>query len=342
MIDPTQKSLAFRHIDGQNPNRFRLHDPPEDFTTNRVANRATIALDFREVLPMKRWAFGFLAFLSTLGIGTAVAVSFVFSSETERVSEPILETVQVSVIQTDSKDDSVPEFRDLPDFDQIKYRKPPGNLIHILGDGVYRRSDVVAKSGETWMVLTKNHNFSISKHKADVKYLNSESWPGDEKDAMLSFPTLPTPPLIAMKNVRGVKPGPILTFYDSNWATDDHTESDDSQLSTGYNRKFVIGTREFVLRTGLGITRDGSKAHVLVLEADGVKQLVKQMPYFGGEMEIIGSLLWAGDMDGDGKLDLYFDEFNEKGFTATELQLSTYAENGKLVGLAADFGMPGC
>lgn len=291
---------------------------------------------------MKRWAIGFVVFLLTLGIGTAVAVFFIISPEAEYIPETVVETVSVQAAQTEAKGAFVPEFRDLPDFDQIEYRKPPGELIHILGDGVYRRSDVVAKSGEDWMVLTKNHGFSISKHKANVKRLNSVSRPGDEKDALISFPTLSTPPLIAVKSLRGVKPGPVLTFHFRNWVADDDAESDDSQLSTGYNRKFVIGTRAFVLRTGLGITRDGSKAHVLVLEVDGVKQIVKQMPYFSGEMEIIGSLLWAGDMDGDRKLDLYFDEFNEKGFTATELHLSTYAENGKLVGLAADFGMPGC
>ena len=74
-----------------------------------------------------------------------------------------------------------------------------------------------------------------------------------------------------------------------------------------------------------------------------MSQVIKQTYHVpSDERDIVGSLLWAGDLDGDGKLDLYFDEFNEKGFTATELHLSSLAKSGELVKLAASFGMAGC
>ena len=53
-------------------------------------------------------------------------------------------------------------------------------------------------------------------------------------------------------------------------------------------------------------------------------------------------LLWAGDIDRDGKLDLYFDQFNEKGFFGVDLYLSSLAADGDLLGLAAGFGSAGC
>ena len=49
-----------------------------------------------------------------------------------------------------------------------------------------------------------------------------------------------------------------------------------------------------------------------------------------------------GDLDNDGKLDLYFDEFNEKGYFGVSLYLSSEAEKGKLVKVVATFGTAGC
>jgi hypothetical protein len=177
-----------------------------------------------------------------------------------------------------------------------------------------------------------------------VQKLNSVSWPGDEKDARLTFTSLTTKPLFAIKGINNLRPGDVDTVYfGRNWATNNHDVADDSELSTGYRREFSVGQREYLLRMSTGLMKDGTKLAILVLESDGVKQVIWQSLHVPSDgRDIIGNLLWLGDMDRDGKLDLYFDEFNEKGYTGTYPFMSSFADDGKLVEIAASFGAAGC
>ncbi|MGD9587922.1 MAG: hypothetical protein AB7Q37_07470 [Pyrinomonadaceae bacterium] len=238
----------------------------------------------------------------------------------------------------------VPKFRDLPNFDEIKYRKPSGKLIELLEDGIYRRSDLVAKNGEKWLVMIgKGDHSQLYVRRANVKLLNSISWLGDEKDAQLTFDGLWGDRIIALRSVRNVKEGPITTlFLKKLYAEDKNGLPDHEEISTDYIRDFFLSGNKYSLYTAIGSTRDGTTAAVLVLETEGKQQIIRQVKHVERDRDIFGSLLWVGDMDRDGKLDIYLDEFNGIGFTATELHLSSHADPGKLVGLAADFGMPGC
>jgi hypothetical protein len=297
---------------------------------------------------LKRWTIGFIAFFAALLIGFVVANTWNKPGPT--LAEPDINDSPKIVVNDPTfeepkapADDFIAEFRDLPNFEDIKYIKPPGKLIELLDDGIYRRSEVVAKNGESWMVLIDNGGeLSVYPRKAKVKKLSSVSWPGEERDAKLSFDHSGKP-FFAIKNLNTVKKGPVTTlFHLKRWAENEDGSPDFVEISDGFRREFTIGARTYILRTSRGITMDHTKVAVLLLESEGTTQILKQIRHFGGDRDIFGSLLWVGDMDGDGKLDLYFDEFNEKGYTATELHLSTQAEPGKLVGLAADFGMAGC
>ncbi len=53
-------------------------------------------------------------------------------------------------------------------------------------------------------------------------------------------------------------------------------------------------------------------------------------------------LIWAGDLDGDGKLDLLLDHSDHYNATGLTLYLSTWAAPGQLVGRAATFKTVGC
>ncbi len=53
-------------------------------------------------------------------------------------------------------------------------------------------------------------------------------------------------------------------------------------------------------------------------------------------------LIWAGDLDGDGKLDLLLDHSTHSNSTGLTLYLSTWAAPGQMVGRAATFKTVGC
>ncbi|MCB0334183.1 MAG: hypothetical protein KDD55_11825 [Bdellovibrionales bacterium] len=57
---------------------------------------------------------------------------------------------------------------------------------------------------------------------------------------------------------------------------------------------------------------------------------------------IVPNVLWAGDLDRDGKLDLLIDTSNHYNVTEQTLYLSSLATKGELVGKAAIFRATGC
>lgn len=291
---------------------------------------------------MKRWAIGSIAFFVTFAVGVLLGWPFV-TERSPQHSEKLRSIPTQTVVSAPFTDDFIPEFTNLPNFEDLKYTKPTGKLIELLDDGIYRRSEVGAKNGESWMVLIENKGeLTFYPRKAKVRQLKTVSWPGEERDARLSFNVFGTK-IIALKDIKAVKPGPVTTlFHLKRWAESEDGSPDSVEISDGFRREYTLGSNDFVLRTSRGLTSDDTKVAVLILESNGTIQIIKQIRHFGGDRDIFGDLLWVGDMDGDGKLDLYFDEFNEKGFSYTELHLSSQADQGKLVGLAADFGMAGC
>lgn len=289
--------------------------------------------------PMKSWVKGSGAFFLTLAVGTTVAWLLHLDSQPAGTASNVERTEIVSAsVQTN---DFYPEFRDLPDFASIDSVRPTGKLIDVAeSDGLYRESEVIARSGERWLGLfTLYHAHALIYTRTKVARLRTKSYPGDEYDAKLTFDK-PRLPLFVIKDIRGIKAGLVNTVYPiDSWLRDTAIEG----LESGYRREFNLMNDSFTLRVSTGVTKDATNVAVLVLEFRGVTQVVKQLPHSPtDEKDIIGSLLWAGDLDGDSSPDLYFDEFNEKGYSRTELHLSSHAETGALVKLVATFGTAGC
>lgn len=294
---------------------------------------------------MKRWAFGFVVFLFTLGIGTAVAVFFVFVPNAEKTSsEPPPQLVEIAASEP-SKDDFVAEFRDLPSYEILDFPELRDNFFDVHNtDGLVRKSETVAKNGESWLVMFEsNGKYEIRRSTVKVTQLRTVSYPGDENDARVRFPGKGKA-IFAFRNIKNLKIGPVETSY-LRPTTDEIVRRDlqIKAMETGFERDFGLNDkRYYTLRVSTGQTTDGEKIGVLVLETDGIKQVIARNYYDSTYGTIIGELLWAGDIDGDGKLDLYFDEFNEKGYFAGGLYLSSHADEGELVKLVAMFGYAGC
>jgi hypothetical protein len=150
-------------------------------------------------------------------------------------------------------------------------------------------------------------------------------------------------PVFIFRGIDDAQPGRVTSLY--------HRPSADEialrnlpikAMEIGYREQFYLGGNTYLLRVALGELKDGTKANVLVMESNGISQIVTYNPHYVSS-DIIGDLLWVGDLDRDGKLDLYFDDYGyEKGSFGSNLYLSSQAEPGKLVKLAASFGTAGC
>lgn len=285
---------------------------------------------------MKKIGISFIVFLITFGIGYFVALPLfeppidpVFFGNVPLAADPI---------PKDEDIDANPEFIDLADFGEFGLELPENNLIDLREtNGISRESEVVARNGQQWLTLfEEDGNYSLINSKAEVKLLNTTSFTGDENDAQLRLKATGTP-MFAMCNISRIKPGPVTTLYLHPTSDElDRQELFLEPMNAGYRREFQLGGQAFILRVSAGLTKSKDKVAVLVLEHNGTSQIVDY------NYDVIGDLLWAGDLDNDGKLDLYINEFNEKGYFQSKLFLSSSATKGKLLKLVGTFGMAGC
>lgn len=87
-----------------------------------------------------------------------------------------------------------------------------------------------------------------------------------------------------------------------------------------------------------------------LLLSDGTRNqlLSTYTAYFEGDVRIWSSeqeaphILWAGDLDADGRLDLLLDTSNHYNIDEMQLYLSSQAREGELVAPAATFSATGC
>jgi len=89
-------------------------------------------------------------------------------------------------------------------------------------------------------------------------------------------------------------------------------------------------------------TRDSDppKASRLLLERNGVEQILYEWPE--GLLDQHCELVWAGDLDGDGKLDLFMNLSDHYNVTEATLFLSSRSRADKLVEPVAVFRTVGC
>ena len=87
------------------------------------------------------------------------------------------------------------------------------------------------------------------------------------------------------------------------------------------------------------VTTGSGSAHQLVLTQGARTQVL----YQDADGDTDGwQLRWAGDLDGDGKLDLILAADHHYNLTTTRLFLSTQAKKGELVHEVAKFSTSGC
>jgi hypothetical protein len=247
------------------------------------------------------------------------------------------------------KDDFSPEFRDLPTFDEVPDSAVAdvANLIDIAEFHApddtwpsYSKNELAVRSGESWLGL---YELDGELFLADTKVTRSTrrgyigpgdqpyDWLGYERKGNLFF---------LVKGIPALKPCKVTTLY---WK---QNSNDNVSLDVGFRRSFQLFDRAYTLRVTSGIQRDGEKVNVLILESEGKSQIITFNHYYKDHNTLynsVGELLWIGDMDGDGRLDLYFSDYGyEKGGFGSNLFLSSPADQGTLVKQVAGFGTSGC
>jgi hypothetical protein len=112
---------------------------------------------------------------------------------------------------------------------------------------------------------------------------------------------------------------------------DGYRELELRALHNGDQLKLALGKQEFLLRVS-NPHRHGDAdmaGSSLELQSNGVTQLLYSAPESANEPA--WEILWAGDLDGDGKLDLYLQLGADSSVSERFLFVSTLAVSGQLV-----------
>ncbi|HMJ08004.1 MAG TPA: hypothetical protein VK468_03305 [Pyrinomonadaceae bacterium] len=272
---------------------------------------------------MKRWLKGLLVFVAALVSGYGVAQISLFGVLPIRPG--VIDEISPTVVAIYSPEaESVSEFPKVSipeEFESTDYR-------HFQtvdkGSAYLRLSEMDAGTKGPWLAMFKRGTrYSLESLDVSIGPTLSDDFGRyhrlrfrDSKKAM-----------ILLSNSSELRPGPVTTLH---WTPRSFDDNKAELLGDGYRREFALGGRTYVLRVGSGTTIDDIPASVLVLESEGKQDILYYRSYLGNGT--FGALVWVGDLDNDGKLDLHFSYFDVNGGGQSDiLFISSFAKEGHLV-----------
>lgn len=140
-------------------------------------------------------------------------------------------------------------------------------------------------------------------------------------------------PIFLVKGLKELKPGAVISSFIGSQNLIDQTST---HLKLGdRNYRLVVETQN--IKDGM-LTENAQ----LVLICEEERQVLRALKVSKEPVEVGWYLNWAGDLDGDGRLDLYMQLSNHYNVSDKRLYLSSRAGKGRLLRLAASFTTVGC
>ncbi len=208
----------------------------------------------------------------------------------------------------------------------------------VLEVGEFHGEEVGAQTGEKWLGLTIADGESmLLSYQLTVEAVNDllVDEP-DQKTGKKVSVDLPLEPLFLL-DADWISAGPVQTVFKGNY------EQAMARVSpvrlkladTSYELK-MIGPKD-----GEKCSDDALPKNVqLVLVSGEATQVLYSLEECGNDPRWF--LIWAGDLDGDGKLDLYLNVSQHYNVSEKKLFLSSEAGEGRLVEQVAEFVTSGC
>lgn len=221
------------------------------------------------------------------------------------------------------------------------YKKEPNYKVKLLTAGEFHGDEVTAKSGAKWLGLFKengNYFLQFTKIKVtrslDPVYHDIDLKKGRKTGKKVEVKGKKEP-IFLLKNAAMLRSGKVMTLYSL-------TEPDeDNSMPNNFAKHFNLNGTDYTLKA---VSDNPANEYLdptskLILVSGNTEQII----YNGGGCDDCGwSLYWVGDLDGDGKLDLYADLSYHYNVTSRRLFLSSQAEDGNLVKEVAVFRTVGC
>lgn len=233
--------------------------------------------------------------------------------------------ISESKVKTEVEQKTIEEIVDWKEEDDSKFK------IKLLETGEGFHGDQInAKSGEIWLGLFKeNGAYLLRSTKIKVRLVRDEMVDeiGRKTGKNVSV-NGKNQPIFLLKKADMLREGEVkMLFY--------NPEGEElASFEKPFVAEYEINNKKYTLRA----ERIDNSAK-FTLETENVKQILYSVDRMG---DATWSLSWVGDLDGDGKLDVFADLNDFYNFSERRLFLSSQAEKGKLVKQVANFWTSGC
>lgn len=214
--------------------------------------------------------------------------------------------------------------------------------ISLLRVGQFHGKEVSAQSGELWFGFYQTEKgFELIPSKISIELFNDRIFDDkDQKTGKKVSVDQPSEPLFLVKGLRNLKSGLVRTVF-----------SGKKFLFPAESMTFKFGEKDYYVLAAFGEVkeREGGKPFDITISNYNIK--VSHSPWEYSQvlisfdllaMDGIPTLIWAGDLDEDGRLDLLMDVTNHYNLTVYTLFLSSPSESNNLLKKVAEFRTTGC
>lgn len=206
--------------------------------------------------------------------------------------------------------------------------------------GRFHGEEALARDGERWLALTVRGDGRVAlvAIRVQVRAVHDAVLDAEGEASGREVLATDAPGALMLFRGEGLRPGPVVG---ARIAADADTLSRVEPLTLGHAH-YRFGLECAPARP------DGTRACAFVLQREGVSQRVLEFAaYTQDGTTVLGNeggarLLFAGDLDRDGRLDLLLDASDHYNVSQPTLLLSSQARAGQLAGEAATHRSVGC
>ncbi|MCC6980765.1 MAG: hypothetical protein IT343_20765 [Candidatus Melainabacteria bacterium] len=201
----------------------------------------------------------------------------------------------------------------------------------------YHNDECKAQSGQMWLALfsTKNGQYELKNTRVKLTMVNdaiNDEAPNLKTGKQITIPEKQEP-LALLRGISGLTERKVVTC-----STNKKEHMDINQKIT-----LKLAKQQATLSTTGGFSKEEKECRTnykIILESGGIKQTLVHHNQISSDTA--PSLLWAGDLDGDGKIDLIMDTTDHYNVRDLTLFLSGKAKPGALVEKVAHHISTGC
>jgi len=217
-------------------------------------------------------------------------------------------------------------------------RKPPAG-VKLIETGSFHGEEIDAQTGQQWLGLYVNgEDSALIFSTINVKQVHDDIGDApDEQTGKNVSVNHTSNPLFLLRGAKMLQPGAVTTVSAAAQSLGNSSDIEIKLAGTSYHLK--VASRD--KKASEFVTLDDAR---LIL-TDGTKKQVLTSLGGKGEHEAnagLWQLLWAGDLDGDHKLDLYVQVSGHYNSSSRILFLSSQAGKGELLHAVAEFSTWGC